>query len=387
MNRKKLGLIFSYNEQWIGGTYYTINLIQSFRTLDDSVQPRVIVFSSVSDFDLLLQETRYPYLEFELLQEKPLPLWKKGLNRIFSRLFNKKIYDPHYKGYLDALFLFQRCSYLDKIPMHRRIYWIPDFQDKILPHFFTKEGLQKKDERSLWIASNADRLILSSEAVSKDWQTYYPSHKCKVTVLHFAVSHPEYNHIDIEALRLKYNLPGVYFFSPNQFWAHKNHMTLIKAVEILKKKGMSVVVAFSGKENDNRNPGYTESLKKYVYDHGLSNLVLFLGFLDRAEQLMIMKHARAIIQPSRFEGWSTVIEDAMAMNQPVIASNLEVNREQLGYDGLYFDVDDSYTLSSIIYQDFINPRIVNYTYSNKVESFAKGFVSLLEYDGSSNNSF
>ena len=57
----------------------------------------------------------------------------------------------------------------------------------------------------------------------------------------------------------------------------------------------------------------------------------------RAEQLLLMKYAQAVIQPSLFEGWSTVIEDAISLQVPVIASNLPVNIEQLGDRGVYFD--------------------------------------------------
>jgi glycosyltransferase involved in cell wall biosynthesis len=184
--------------------------------------------------------------------------------------------------------------------------------------------------------------------------------------------------LPIDELKHRYNLPDVYFFSPNQFWAHKNHLVVIKAAEQLKQAGTPVVIAFSGKENDNRNPSYTESLKQYVAEHELEDVVRFLGFLDRAEQLQLMKHARAIIQPSRFEGWSTVIEDAMAMNQPVIASDLEVNKEQLGGKGVYFDIEDPQDLAQLINTDMKMHRTIDYNYSEKLLKFAQIFINLLK---------
>jgi len=35
--------------------------------------------------------------------------------------------------------------------------------------------------------------------------------------------------------------------------------------------------------------------------------------LPRDTQLSVMRHADAILQPSLFEGWSTVIEDAISL--------------------------------------------------------------------------
>jgi glycosyltransferase involved in cell wall biosynthesis len=91
-----------------------------------------------------------------------------------------------------------------------------------------------------------------------------------------------------------------------------------------------------------------------------------------------MKYARAIIQPSRFEGWSTVIEDAMAMNQPVIVSDLEVNKEQLGEKGVYFDIEDSQHLAQLIDADIKVLRVTDYNYSEKLLKFAKIFIDLLK---------
>jgi glycosyltransferase involved in cell wall biosynthesis len=375
--RKRLGLIFSYDDQWIGGTYYTLNLIQSFKVLPDELQPTMVIFSNQNDFQKLRQEVSYPYLVFELLDERPLSHWQRKINSLSIRLLGCKAVKRVYKGDLDGLFLSHYCGYLDAVPMQRRIYWIPDFQDKHLPHFFTEDRLQKKEQKRRWIANNAHQLIVSSESVYADWKKFYPEHGCKATVVHFAVTHPPYAHLLIDELRNRYNLPEVYFFSPNQFWAHKNHMVVIKAAELLKQAGTPVVIAFSGKENDNRNLGYTESLKQYVAAHELEDVVRFLGFLDRAEQLQLMKHARAIIQPSRFEGWSTVIEDAMAMNQPVIASDLEVNKEQLGEKGWYFGINDYVGLTKQIKNLAQNEKIVTYDYDTKLLQFAQLFSQIL----------
>jgi glycosyltransferase involved in cell wall biosynthesis len=155
-------------------------------------------------------------------------------------------------------------------------------------------------------------------------------------------------------------------------------MVVIKAAEQLKQSGNPVVIAFSGKENDSRNPGYTEGLKDYVTSNGLGDVVRFLGFLDRAEQLQLMKHARAIIQPSRFEGWSTVIEDAMAMNQPVIAADLDVNKEQLGDNGWYFGVDSPDILAKHLVTLNTQNQSVTYDYRSKLEAFASGFDSIIQ---------
>ncbi len=49
-----------------------------------------------------------------------------------------------------------------------------------------------------------------------------------------------------------------------------------------------------------------------------------------------MQNSLAIIQPSSFEGWSTVVEDAKALNQNIIVSDIAVHREQLPGHSYFF---------------------------------------------------
>ncbi len=376
--KKKLGLIFSYDEEWIGGTYYTINLVHALNILTEVDKPEIVVFSNLEDFIKFQKETQYPYLKYEPFEQGKLDFLSRFINKISIKLLKKTIFKQQYKGHLDALFIMQRSVYLESIPFEKRIYWIPDFQDKHYPEFFTKEGLAKKHERSQWIADNAKNIILSSKAVKKDWEEFYPNFNGITKVVHFAVTHPEYDSLEITELTRKFNLPEKYLFAPNQFWAHKNHLVVIKAAEILKKPANPVIIAFSGKENDNRNPGYTEKLKAYVKENNLDDVIRFLGFLDRREQLKLMKHAAAVIQPSLFEGWSTVIEDAMAMNKIVIASDLEVNKEQLGEKGLFFNKIDSNELAVMIaYLLKKEDQYLDFDYRKKRLDFAQYFMSCL----------
>jgi glycosyltransferase involved in cell wall biosynthesis len=375
LRRRKLGLIFSNNIQWIGGTYYIINLIHALSILEDNLKPELIILSDEKDYQFLLKQIDYPFISFELFDENPRSKLGRFLNKVIGKIFGKKLLFRRMKSEIDGIFPFEKNNYFKNIPLDKQIYWIPDFQDKQLPHFFTTEDLKKRDKRNSWIAYHSKILVVSSESVLRDLKEFYPKYSTNVQVVNFAVTHPKYEQLDINQLRIEYNLPEDYFFAPNQFWAHKNQITIIRAVAELKKQGIDLVVAFSGKENDNRNPEYFPSLKKVVEENGLSENIKFLGFLDREVQLQLMNHSKAIIQPSLFEGWSTVIEDAMAMNQTIIASDLEVNKEQLGDKGIYFERLNSQELANI-FKDF-KPSKRKYDYHSKLKEFATQFYNIL----------
>jgi glycosyltransferase involved in cell wall biosynthesis len=161
-----------------------------------------------------------------------------------------------------------------------------------------------------------------------------------VYILPFAVTHPRFDHVLLKDIQVKYHVDRPYFFCPNQVWAHKNHLLVLKAVKLLAEAESDVLVLFSGKEKDHRNPALFGDLQKFIKENNLSSHVRFLGFIDRTDQLALMRYARCVIQPSLFEGWSTVVEDAKAMGQYILASNLPVHREQLKENVTFFDPAD-----------------------------------------------
>jgi len=78
--------------------------------------------------------------------------------------------------------------------------------------------------------------------------------------------------------------------------------------------------------------------------------VQLLGVIPRADQIQVLRCAAAVVQPSLFEGWSTVIEDAKALGRPVIASDIAVHREQLeGYEAAHlFKAGDAADLATVL---------------------------------------
>ncbi len=377
MRRKRIGLIFSYDELWLGGTYYILNLVNAFNVLEENLKPELIIFSNPIDFNILFKETQYPYLIFVYLSDNPQSKVLRLINRISKKAIGKKFFSRRCKKEIDAVFPFRKFDYFRNVPLNKQIYWIPDFQEKHFPEFYSEKHLEFEKKKNSEIVYEAEKLLLSSKSALDDLKEFYPGFKTSPIVVHFAVKIPELSTLPSEDILLKYTLPKNYFFVPNQFWRHKNHLVLIKAVEILRQKGTSVVVAFSGKEHDYRAPDYTTMLKKYVIDNDLSDNIKFLGFLDRQDQLKLMESCSAVIQPSLFEGWSTVIEEAMAMNKIVIASDLKVNIEQLGDLGLYFERNTPSDLAIKI-QEVLGKSITRqYDYKSKQIKFANDFLNII----------
>jgi glycosyltransferase involved in cell wall biosynthesis len=380
--RIKLGLIYSYDEGWIAGAYYIENLIHALNTLPDDQKPEICIFGyKEQDFQYLQNRTLYPYLSFYPINIK-YNLIEKVLNKISRKIIRKNIIDKRPNGQkIDILFPANNNHYFELIPKRKKLYWIPDFQEHHLPHLFTESEINVRKKIQNWLVEKKASIVLSSKDAFEDFSRIYPNNTCNVFILNFAVSHPYYQDIDIEVIRLKYSIPDNYFFSPNQFWAHKNHITLLKAIKQLKERNINPVVIFSGKSNDYRNLNHYDELQRFIKDNKLENNAIFLGFIDRKEQLKIMEHAIAVIQPSLFEGWSTVVEDAKALNQFLVLSDLNVHKEQvITYSNTrLFEPNDEVALAEEIAKLMLQkPTIVPFDYLITIEKFGKTFNEIMK---------
>jgi glycosyltransferase involved in cell wall biosynthesis len=375
--RINIGLVYSYNEQWIGGTYYILNLIKALNYLEDSKKPRLTVFIENENKLDLIKEVNYPYLRFFNLNQS---LGKKEkLLRILLKIFRikfgprrwligKKI-DTLYQTWFDKRF--------DAV--QNKAYWVADFQEFRLKHLFTQEQADSRSSFPRYIAQTRQKLILSSHDAENDFKTFFPDYVCKVNVLHFAVVPPVFKKVSIDDLKIKYNIKNKYFICCNQFWSHKNHIIIFKALNNLINKHSDIQVVFTGKNFDYRNNDYFDSLLNYLKDNQLESYVNFLGFIEREHQYVLMQNSLSIIQPSLFEGWSTTVEDAKFLNKHIVLSNIKVHLEQIDSNVSFFDPYNEDQLSGIlsdIYTNGSGPVVIN-DYSKNIYSFASNFVKII----------
>jgi glycosyltransferase involved in cell wall biosynthesis len=193
----------------------------------------------------------------------------------------------------------------------------------------------------------------------------------------------------MDEMERKYGFKGPYFFLPNQFWAHKNHMVVLQAVARLKQKGEQVTVLCTGNTVDYRVGGtpYVDGLRDFISKHELEQQVKILGLIDYADVLFLMRHCLAVINPSRFEGWSSSVEEAKSMGKTVILSRIDVHVEQEPADGHYFDVDDEHALAQALLSCRQQPsqasqiereRLAHEALQQRTLAFGKAYIQLLK---------
>jgi len=376
--RKQLTLLYSFNENWIGGTYYVLNIIKALNMLKDEIKPVIHILYHKDSTLEPVNAIGYPYLQF-VEANLALSMAGKLINKISKRLVRKSICKISLPGKQIAN-LYPCTVLINTINVRNPVYWIADFQEHHLPQFFSQSEIKVRNINNWEIANTGQPIIFSSRNALSDFRKFYPGATNNLAVIPFvSLIGDQYKQLDYAAIAAKYKLPEVYFASPNQFWAHKNHIVVLKAIKLLKQQHIKVNVVFTGKEHDYRNPGYFDQLKQYVAEHKLEDCVSFLGFIDRNEQLLIMKKAVAIIQPSLFEGWSTVVEDAKALNQYIILSNIDLHREQIHQNCTFFNPKDPQDLVDKL-KTFINSSItpMPFDYNKEIQQFALNILGIIK---------
>lgn len=371
--RHRIGIIFNSNKNWLGGVYYIINIIKSLDYLDDSKKPELIVFYT-KELKSFIDEIDYPYLKkvefhFTPLLKGYLFSWIKRRNLFAEELIND------YK--LDVIFPLKDYPARSG-PYPKLITWRADFQHKFYPEYFSKKTLIGREVRFKFALRNATDLVLSShDAVNNFHQFYKRRKRLNVHVLQFVSIVDDFNFQDLEYLKMKYQVPVKYFMISNQFHKHKNHIVLLKALSLLNDGGNNFHFVITGKVNNPGNEKYVETIRSLIDKYNLHNDISLLGVIPRLDQLSLMKHSQAVIQPSLFEGWSTVIEDAKSLQVPVIASNIPVHREQLGSAGYFFEPEDEKQLADLLQTFTPPPEQIFHPYEKRVKDFALHFMDIV----------
>ena len=382
-DRARIGIIFSYNEGWIAGAYYIINLVNAIDRVSDNEKPELVIYvNSRNEFDKLKDETAYPYMEMRLIQPRgTVARLKRSINVRLKKYIGVNILQcvPETS---DVVLVFpiktaEQETFFTKAK--RKVYWIPDFQEHFYPNFFPAEHVARRKAHQKYLSGTRSQIVFSSHTALKHYNELFPGNNSLNNVIRFAVQHMRINS-DIDMLTKQYHLQQHWFICSNQFWQHKNHMCVLEAAKIVRDAGITFQILFTGAPTDARNPDFYNSLLNYTRQAQLEESVIFLGLIPRDHQLGLMKGARAVIQPSLFEGWSTVIEDAKSMSQFVFASDIEIHREQLQTypNAALFDPASPESLAEMIQNALLEkPPIANYDYSKNVQAFSRDFCSLV----------
>lgn len=273
-----------------------------------------------------------------------------------------------------------------KIPY---IVAIPDIMYKYYPGFPEYRFLDRLKNNLVYKYSARSALlnVVDSQQGLEDLHKFFKIPKKKIRIIPYIPPGYVYKYKDmdessVDILLKKYNLPEKFLFYPAQFWYHKNHLRLIKAMAFLRQNldlEASLILVGSSKANYENYQKVMNLAKELKIEKQISHL----GYVSDKEIVALYKKSWALVFPTLIGPTSIPPLEAMVLGTAVLCSNLFSMPEQIEKAGLFFDPFSVKDMAEKIHKIWINEelreelvqkgyeRAGNMTLENYVEQWGK----------------
>lgn len=371
--------------EWTGGINYLTNLLSAIAEHpEQKIEAVLFVSNDVDDNNV---KRLIPYLsaspvKSEIFNSKSNTNYLKKLRNLIAQ----KNHDVEYifkKHNIDVVFQ-HACWYGARFDLPTLV-WIGDFQHKILPTMFSRYGYWKREIGFQLLTRFGTVIMTSSNVGINECHRFYPHTIGKAMSLPFVVRPPQsFCERQVETIKDKYSLSERFFYLPSQFWKHKNHLSIIKAVQYLADSGKEINVVMSGKMSDLRNHDYPEFVKQNICECGLEKRIRILGMIPYDDIYRLMKSSIGVINPSFYEGWSTTVEEAKSIGVPLLLSDIPVHREQACPSTRFFNAENTKNIADVLWRAWCENDIHNHITNEqaalkRIDTKRKEFVDGFNY--------
>lgn len=375
-----VGFYITKIDQKEGGIYqYALYLLRMLIKCEEIKQ--VVLFHSAGQFDNLKTYIDNPKVKSAIYN--PDGRIKK-FRRKLAEFYLTRYYLKKHKSEFPLLlykFLSPERQYLNKFkidflhvpkqhaPAYRLhfpvIISMHDVQQFHFPEFFTPlERIYKSINYYISI-SEAEHVIVSYNHVKNDLLKYFESVKNKVTVCpvpideDWAADTPE---TPAEELREKYQIPETFILTPAATWEHKNHISVLEALLLLKQEGKKIFWVSTGHKTS-----FFSKLEEKVEKMGLNDQVKFTGVVPDADLKGLYRIAKLVVIPTLYEAGSGPLIEAMRYGTPVICSNVTSLPDTIGCNDFMFDPLDKSRIAELIREALNNDDFLEKNKANSIK--------------------
>jgi glycosyltransferase involved in cell wall biosynthesis len=348
----KIGVYFFFKPQDAGAFTSHMFILKAF---NDS-NYNVVVFTNRKNISMLKKE--FPRLEYYILDKYT---FYGFCERVLCKLALRKVLPIKILSILNPVKILLTKLKIDLIVFPDSypaamlckkdyIFYVDDLQHKINPQFpeiSERSRYKIKDFIYLNTLNRAKSVLTDSKAGKQDVINYYNINPSKIYPLPFVCPYylSEYLFkVKTQDVRSKYHLPDRFIFYPANLWKHKNHLNLIKAIALLRKRGVIVNAVFCGSKENN-----FEEIISIIDELKLKNQIYYLGFIPKEHLIGLYKSAVALVMPTFFGPTNIPPLEAFALGCPVAISNVHGIPEQVGDAALLFDPTDIKDIAHKIY--------------------------------------
>jgi len=223
---------------------------------------------------------------------------------------------------------------------------IHDLQHRLQPEFPEVSANGQWDYREYLFRNGARHALMvltDSEVGKEDVLNFYGEYGVqpdRVKVLPFLPASylPSEVSVDEQSrVRRTYNLPERFLFYPAQFWPHKNHARIIRALGLLKKQKIEPPIVFCGSSEGSIRRTALKEVMKIAAENGVTNQIMNLGYVPDEDMAGIYAAASALVMPTFFGPTNIPVLEAWRFGCPVITSDIRGIREQVGNAAILVD--------------------------------------------------
>jgi glycosyltransferase involved in cell wall biosynthesis len=327
----RMGIILNYWAGWLGGATFFSALIKSLEQILPHEISLVLLDASVSK-DRTISTNDVPI-------DSNLRLILDGLGR--DQL---DVVCSQEEWITSSGISVVGPSFGDVSTSVPRMSYIPDFQHKYYPSYFSDDEIASREVLYKRTLSQSIACVVNDSSVKDDILRFYPWFSGEVFVL------PRYFAGLSDADLLKplgrelcedlVHPCDQYLVVCSQRWAHKRHDLVLKTFGNARHNLENLMLVFTGPRDDYRNTAVEEEFWSLVHDMDLSSSIIDLGRVDRLQQLSLINNAVALITASEFEGGvgAAGVEESVFLGTPVICPNTTLF-DALGQDRNIFRHD------------------------------------------------
>jgi hypothetical protein len=190
------------NRNWLGGVNYFYNLFEALRNSDSQLFQPVIIAGLSADKDLL---SSLGVAKLSLSSWGDTIGWRWKLRRALTLSIGRDfLFERKLKG--EQIALVSHMGYLGERATIPSLVWIPDFQERYLPEYFSDAEFEARERENRNIIRHASAILLSSEHAREGLAQISPNAAERAYVLPFVASVPNMSDIPSrESLAAKYD--------------------------------------------------------------------------------------------------------------------------------------------------------------------------------------
>lgn len=219
-------------------------------------------------------------------------------------------------------------------------------------------GLNKVMEYiGLWFS---DRIIASNEMICKGIVNIFGRRKNEIKILFNNI--PSMGVSPQETIFHRRNQFGIsnqakILVTVGVLTPRKNFEILLRCFPKIKLEDLFLLIV--GDSSTSADFQYKKYLKELSAALGLSQRVIFAGWLEKKELREIYRASDLFVLPSLNEGMPNAMLEALGSGLPCIASNIPGNRDILQYEELMFDPLDEKAITEKIQHTFSDRKLFN----------------------------